>query len=207
MVHPYRRKNLAELAHKLNFSFTEEDEYGMLDQLQDFRLFKEGRRKQIKRILRRQDGLMEFDIAIFDYSYQKWAGSAKSNTVYQTVFFLQSAKLGLPELWMQPETITHKLGELLGFTDIDFVRYPKFSGQYRLTGDDEEYIRHHFTDEVLNYFTLNKGWHMEGLGFYLLFYRKGTLIPSAQIEDFYRKGQEVYGLLTDKDAQNRIFGT
>ncbi|MEM9526198.1 MAG: hypothetical protein AAGA31_06285, partial [Bacteroidota bacterium] len=68
-------------------------------------------------------------------------------------------------------------------------------------------IRHHFTDEVLNYFTLNKGWHMEGLGFYLLFYRKGTLIPSAQIEDFYRKGQEVYGLLTDKDAQNRIFGT
>lgn len=205
MVHPYRQRNLAALAHKLEFSFTEDDDYGMLSQLQDFRLFQEGRKKEVKRILRRQDGLMEFDIAIFDYSFQKWGGSASTSTVYQTVFFLQSAKLGLPEIWMQPETIAHKLGELLGFTDIDFVRFPKFSGQYRLTGGDEEYIRHHFTDEVLNYFTLNKGWSMEGVGFYLLFYRKGTLIPSAQIENFYRKGQEIYALLTDQDAQNRIF--
>jgi hypothetical protein len=47
---------------------------------------------------------------------------------------------------------------------------------------------------------------VEGLGFYLLFYRKGTLISSAQIEEFYKRGQEIYGLMTDKEAQNRIFG-
>jgi hypothetical protein len=198
---------MAALADKLEFQFHPEDDYGIEAQLQDFRLFSQGRSKSIDRIMRKQDGLMDFDIAIFDYSYQMWGSSAKDKRVHQTVFFLQSAKLGLPELWLQPETLVHKLGELVGFTDIDFVRFPKFSGNYRLTGGDEEYIRHHFTDEVLNYFTMNKGWSMEGLGFYLLFYRKGTLIPSAQIEQFYKRGQEVYKLMTDEEAQQEIFGT
>jgi hypothetical protein len=206
MIHPYRQRNLIALANKLNFTFHEEDDYGLLGQLEDFKLFREGRNRKVERILRRQDGLMEFDISIFDYTYKPWASSSSNSTQYQTVFFLQSANLGLPELQMKPETLAHKLGELIGMTDIDFVRYPKFSGQYRLTGEDAEYIRHHFTDEVLNYFTLNKGWSMEGLGFYLIFYRKGTLIPSAQIEEFYRRGLEVYKLMTDENAQNRIFG-
>lgn len=205
MVHPYRQRNLIALANKLNFAFHEEDSYGLLSQLGDFKLFQEGHSKEIKRIIRRQDGLMEFDISIFDYSYKKWGSSSSNAVQYQTVFFLQSAQLGLPELQLKPETLAHKIGELVGFTDIDFVRFPKFSGQYRLTGDDEEYIRHHFTDEVLNYFTINKGWSMEGLGFYLLFYRKGMLIPSAQIEEFYTRGLEIYRLMTDKDEQHRIF--
>ncbi len=197
---------MAALANKLDFTFHEEDDFGLLAQLQDFHLFSSGRDKKIERVMRRQDGLMEFDISIFDYSFQRGLGSRAENREFQTVFFLQSGQLGLPQLWLQPETLAHKLGELFGFKDIDFVRYPKFSGQYRLTGADEEYIRHHFTDEVLNYFTLNKGWSMEGLGFYLLFYRKGMLIPSAQIEAFYRRGQEIYQLMTDDDANKNIFG-
>ncbi|MCX8212535.1 MAG: hypothetical protein ACJA0J_002298 [Bdellovibrionota bacterium] len=200
MVHPYRERNMSALADKLGFQFYPEDDYGMEIQLQDFRLFSQGRSKSIDRIMRKQDGLMDLDVAIFDYSYQIWGSSGKDDRVHQTVFFLQSAKLGLPELWLQPETIVHKLGELVGFTDIDFVRFPKFSGNYRLTGGDEEYIRHHFNDEVLNYFTMNKGWSMEGIGFYLLFYRKGTLISSAQIEQFFKRGQEVYKMMTDEEA-------
>lgn len=208
MQDQYRHRDMTALARKLDFSFHETDDFGLLAQLQDFRLFKDGRDKKVERIMRRQDGLMEFDISIFDYSWRRWGGSGNADKrVYQTVFFLQSAQLGLPELWLKPETLKHKFGELLGFTDIDFVRFPRFSGQYRLTGGDEEYIRHHFTDEVLNYFTINKGWSMEGLGFYLLFYRRGTLIPTDQIEAFYRRGQEIYGLMSDGEAQNRIFGT
>lgn len=204
MVHPYRHRNLMALARKMDFSFHETDDYGLTTQLQDFRLFQEGRDKRIERIIRKQDGLMEFDISIFDYSFKTWSGSGSDNRVHQSVFFLQSAQLGLPELWMKPETITHKIGELLGWGDIDFVRFPKFSGQYRLTGGDEEYIRHHFNDEVLNFFTLNKGWSMEGLGFYLVFYRKGMLIPSAQIEEFYHRGQEVYRMLAEKKGSREL---
>jgi len=44
---------------------------------------------------------------------------------------------------------------------------------------------------------------MEGLGFYLLFYRKGMLIPSAQIEAFYQRGREVYRLLAGEGLGTR----
>lgn len=209
MVHPYRSRNMDELARKLGFSFNDDDDYGILAQLRDFKLFSEGRNRSIKRVMRKQHGLMEFDISIFDYRYTRWSGSKnnKSKQVYQTVFFMQSQQLSLPDLHLQPETIMHKIGELIGFKDIDFIRFPKFSGQYRLTGDDEEYIRHYFTDEVLNYFTINKGWTVEGLGFYLVIYRRGMLIPSAQIEEFYNKGQEVFALLADEEARKKVFGS
>lgn len=208
MIHPYRSRNLAELGRKLDFSFNEEDDFDLLTQLQDFQLFGKGRNRSIKRVLRHQHGLMDFDISIFDYQYTKWSerNTAKNKMTYQTVFFIQSQQLSLPEILLQPETFMYKIGEILGFKDIDFVRFPKFSGQYRLTGGDEEYIRHHFTDEVLNYFTINKGWTVEGLGFYLVIYRQGLLIPSAQIEEFYQQGQQVFGLLSDEEARNRLFG-
>ena len=202
MPYPYRSSNLSELAIKLGFSFHEEDDFGLTAQLRDFKLFTEGRNRKAQRILRHQHGMMEFDMAIFDYSYTKWSGSKnnKDKQVHQTVFFMQSAQLSLPELYMKPETLLHKVGELLGFKDIDFVRFPKFSGQYRLTGDDDVFIRHHFSDEVLNYFTINKGWTVEGLGFYLLAYRKGQLIPAAQIERFYLQGQEIFRMLRETDV-------
>ncbi len=198
MIHPYRSRNLVELGRRLGFSFSEVDDFGLLNQINEFKLFGEGSDRKIERVLRHQHGLMDFDIAIFDYSYARWSGAngEYDKRIHQTVFFIQSQQLGLPEMYLRPETLLHKIGELIGFHDIDFVRFPKFSGQYRLTGDDEEYIRHHFNEDVLNYFTINKGWTVEGLGFYLLVYRKGQLIPGAQIEELYRQGQEVFQLLT-----------
>lgn len=191
----YRRKQLRNLAYRLGFEFSEEDHWGLESHLTDFRLTSRGRRRRISNILRKQDGLMEYNLQIFDYRYLRWNGQ-NNRPVHQTVFYVESQRLGLPELWMQPETLAHKLGELLGFGDIDFVRFPKFSGQYRLTGEDEEFIRHHFTDDVLNYFTLNKGWSLEGIGYYLLVYKKGILLPPNEIEQLFVRGTEIYNLFS-----------
>jgi hypothetical protein len=100
---------------------------------------------------------------------------------------------------MQPESLLHKLGELFGFRDIDFVRYPKFSKQYRLTGEDEDFIRRNFREEVLHYFTLNKGWSLEGIGYYFILYKRGLLLPPEETESLYARGMEVYGLLSSED--------
>jgi hypothetical protein len=192
--HPYRSSHLRKIAYKLGLEYQQEDDYDLTTQLSDFRLFRKGSRKRVSNILRRQDGLMEFDIRIFDYRYLSWNGN-KMQQQTQTVFYLQSTQLGLPELWMQPETILHKIGELLGMGDIDFVRFPKFSGNYRLTGEDETFIRHHFSDEVLNYFTLEKGWSLEGVGYFMILYKKGRIMSPEAIEDFYQRGMKVFELL------------
>lgn len=194
----YRRRSLRALARRLDFAFHETDEKTNLSTpLQDFRLFQTGRNRTITNVLRQQQELMEHDLYVFDYAYQDWTGSQRRTPHHQTVFFVQSTRLVLPEVHLQPETLLHKLGELLGFSDIDFVRYPRFSGQYRLTGPDEVYIRHHFNDEVLNYFTLNKGWTLEGLGFYLAFYRKNLLLPTDQMEGFIARGRKIFELFAE----------
>lgn len=189
-----RSQSLQRIARQLDMEFQPADAYDLPASLADFKLFSRGGRKRATNILRRQDGLMEFDIRIFDYRYLKWAGKSVKRHE-QTVFYLNSSQLVLPELWLQPETILHKIGELFGRGDIDFVRYPKFSGQYRLTGDDEVFIRHHFTDEVLNYFTLEKGWSLEGVGYFLILYKKDRVLSSQEIVDFYKKGMEVFRML------------
>ncbi len=188
-----RRRQLERLADHLHLEYHEEDLWNLLPQLRDFRLFQKGRRGRIRHLLRRQEGLMEYDLRIFDYRYIVFNG--KSNRpVEQTVFFLQSRKLGLPQCWMRPETFFHKVGELMGYDDIDFEEHPQFSGQYRLTGDDEEYIRYQFTKEVLHFFTVEKGWTLEGLGFYMLLYKKGQILRPSEIREMYEKGIQVYKL-------------
>ncbi|CAH1001785.1 hypothetical protein LEM8419_02692 [Neolewinella maritima] len=189
----YRENSLRNLAAARGYQFTTGDEMGLHAKLRDFRLTAQGGSRTITNVLRKQHGLLEHDVALFDYSYYDYG---TRHTSRQTVLFLESQQLGLPVLRLQPETILHKLGELLGMHDIDFVRFPKFSGQYRLTGDDEDYIRHHFTEDVLNYFTLNKGWSLEGIGYYLILYKRGVLLPPEQLDPLYRRGMDIYRLFS-----------
>ncbi|MCP9236087.1 hypothetical protein [Lewinella sp. JB7] len=189
----YRQQSLRELAARRAYEYCATDERGLHRQLEDFRLANRGRKQAITNVLRIQQGLLDHDVHIFDYSYQEYA---HQHTIYQTVLFLQSPRLVLPELRLQPETLLHKLGELFGVHDIDFIRYPKFSKQYRLTGEDEDFIRHHFDDDVLNYFTLHKGWSLEGIGYYMILYKQGILLPPEEIESLYRRGLDVSNLFT-----------
>ena len=203
-MNDYRRQAIRNLARRIDMEYSEDDSPGLMTHLQDFRLFGSGRNRCITNVLRRQEELMEYDLFIFDYEYDDWLHGKHNKRHHQTVFFIRSSRLSLPEMTMRPETLLHKIGDLVGFEDIDFVRFPKFSGQYRLTGTDEEYIRHHFNDEVLNYFTVNKGWTVEALGFYLLLYRKDLLLPVDQIAKFYWRGREVYELLAPpRPPQNK----
>ena len=196
---PYREKELRNLAVRRDYTYGETDEHGLSQRLREFRLNSRGHSRTVTNVLRRQHGMLEYDSSVFDFSYREW-GDEASKATHQTVFFLESQQLVLPELRMQPETVVHKLGELFGFGDIDFVRFPKFSSQYRLTGEDEVFIRHHFTDEVLSFFTLNKGWSLEAIGYYVILYKKGFLLPPDQIDALFRKGMRVYELFREQPS-------
>ncbi|NJO86709.1 MAG: hypothetical protein HC821_01130 [Lewinella sp.] len=143
--------------------------------------------------------MMIYDLRIFEFHYLRWAGKSVRKH-QQTVLLVQSSQLALPQLWMQPETIIHKIGELLGFNDIDFSGHPKFSGQYHLSGQDEDFIRHHFSDDLLYFFKNERGWSMEGLGYYLLLYRKDVLLNPSQTEKLYHQGLEVFRLLAKQNG-------
>lgn len=192
-----RGDTFRQVAYKLDMEYSPTDNWGVVHQLQDFRLFRQGFKGKVRHLLSQQSDMMESKVHIFDYHFLKWAGK-HTRRIEQTVFFLESQNLALSDFYMEPERFFHKVGELLGLTkDIDFEGHIDFSYNYRLTGDDENYIRHNFKEEVLRFFAIEKGWTMEGTGFYLVLYKKNKLLKGKQIQDFYNKGMHIYQQLSD----------
>lgn len=194
-----RQEELKKVAAQLELDYSATDEWGVKAQLQDFRLFRRGYRGRLSHLMYYEDDLLEMRVHVFDYHYTKFTGKS-SRRVHQTVFFLESRKLSLAEFYMRPEYFFHRIGEMLGVTDdIDFEQHLDFSNNYRLTGTDEDFIRHNFNRDVLRFFAIEKGWSLEGLGFYLLFYKHGKLLSDRQIKALYGKGMEVYqGLIKNQ---------
>ena len=194
MAYNRRSHSLEQVAYKLGLSWVGDDTDRTLPFLRDFQLLR-GHSKKIKHLMEERDGLLETDIRIFDYQHVISAGNShkKEN---QTVFFVQSQNLGLPELYLRPEHFLHKVGEYLNLTrDIDFEAHPDFSRQYRLTGKDEDFIRASFNEHVLHFFTFNKKWSFEGVNYYFILYRRNKLIPPGEIERFYQMGKHLMHML------------
>ena len=186
---------MEQAAFEMGMEFREKDEWGLINLLKAFKLFREGHSGRITNMMKRVDGMLEMDCRIFDYRYVRGYGKYR-RVRKQTVFFMHSKELGLPEFFMKPETFFHKVGEWLGMEDIDFVEFPEFSDQYRLKGDNEDFIRHTMNEKVLHFFTVEKDWNLEGVNYYLIFYRKSHLMPPGRIRLFYHKGLEIVKLLS-----------
>jgi hypothetical protein len=192
-----RLQEMEFVATKLNSSFRLKDDFGLRNMLMDFKLFRTGGSKGITNIIWNKSEELEW--YVFDYKYVISTGNS-ARRISQTVFFMDSKKLGLPEFSMKPENLLHRIGTWLGWDDIDFMEYPKFSDQYFLKGENESFIRKSFDEGVLKLFSIEKGWWMEGLGYYLILYKKNKKLKTYQIVDFHKKMLYLYDLFkNDKD--------
>ncbi len=190
----HRAGGLDKVAYELGMKFSPKDEWGLINYLGDFKLFRRGFGKRISNIMHRQDNMLNLNVNIFDYRYTISTG--KSARVFkQTVFFVQSRSLGLPHFFMRPENLFHRIGELLGMQDIDFEEFPTFSQNYLLRGDDEDYIRASVNEPFLRFFSLEKNWYLEGVNYYLIFYRRNRRLEPEKIKEFYQKGMKIYEML------------
>lgn len=189
-----RSKQIEYLADKLDMQFHPTDEWGMLNLMKDFRLCKRGGRKRITNMMTQVDAMLDNKISIFDYSYRVSTGKS-AKTHKQTVLFIQSKQLGLPEFYMKPENFLHKIGAWLGYDDINFEEYPEFSKNYYLKGDDEEYIRYTLNTDFLKYFTIERDWSLEGINYYMAFYKRKKILTPHQIKELHYRGMKVFEML------------
>lgn len=189
--------NRAQAIHhhgaKLNMQYSAQDEFGLIKLLKDFKLFKRGRRKKISHILSNRSDF-EKQKFIFDYEYVR--GKNNSRKYYrQTVLFLNSKHLGLPQFSMAPEQLWHKLANWLKIkSDIDFVNHNEFSENYFLEGEDEDIIRYIFNEDVLHFFSLHKNWHLEGLNYFLILYSHNERFHPDILPGFYKMGMKLHDL-------------
>lgn len=193
----YRRSEMRQLSSRLNMEYTEKDEWGLLNLLSDFRLFRRGYGKRITNVLSVRDSMLNSHFRIFDYKFVIGGGNS-TRRISQTVFFVDSKELGLPVFSMKPENFFHKIGEKLGLHhDIDFVEYPTFSSQYLLKGEDEGLIRSTMSDDMLQFFTLEKYWSLEGMNYFFIFYKWNKILPVNEVQEMHKKGVEVFEMLKD----------
>ncbi len=188
---------LRRMSGQLGMSYEAEEEYGMINLLKDFGLFRKGFRKKIHNLLHLRNEDLELDYNLFDYQYTIKAGNAVI-TRHQSVFFIQSKRFAVPEFQMRPEHFFHRIGTYLGMQDIDFVDHPVFSKKYLLQGPDEEMIRYKLDPKFRDYFSENEGWTVEGINYFLIFYRDRRLIAPAAFPHYYRKGMHIAQLLLEE---------
>lgn len=191
----YRSGQMKDVAKQLALSYERNDDFGLINFLKDFKLFNRGRQKEILNIIGEKSDLFEVDYRVFDYKYVIMAGK-HSKTFRQTVFFVQSKHLGLPQFYMHPERFFDKAGTYLGIDDIDFEAFPKFSDQYWLKGEEEGLIRNAMSNKILHFFTVEKEWSLEAINYFLIFYKKNELIPSENVASFYEKGKHIVDMFS-----------
>lgn len=192
-----RPEALQRMAAEWGMTYQPKDEWGLQRQLADFRLFRRGGSRRITNLLQSRDEMLETSFHLFDYRFTVSTG--KSSKVFnQSVFFVESKRLGLPQFTMKPENFLHVIGDMLGFKDIDFEAYPKFSKNYYLKGEHEELIRSTLPHRFLRFFSQEREWHLEAVNYYLVFYRIDHLARPRELKTFFDKGKEIYKMLRDQ---------
>jgi hypothetical protein len=187
-----RSEALGQLAQTMNFVFSPKGDGKLLESFNGFNVFSRGRVRKISNIL--SGKVNDISVRVFDYQYTTGGGDS-SHTWRQTVLVLESEKLRLPDFVLRPEGLLDKIGVVLGYQDIDFDLYPKFSRQYFLRGKDQESVKAFFTDSLIQYYEQHAGLSTEGRGSRFICYYGGKVIQSDRIQEFMQQGYELFNML------------
>jgi len=168
----------------IGFSFDAEGDLDQLRALGDLPLYTHGHSRRLKNVMSGRAGADE--TRIFDYQYTT-GGGKESHTWRQTVVLYPGGGSGLPDFVLAPENIFHKLGQLLGYKDVDFDSSPGFSSRYLLRGPDEAAIRAAFTTDTRAFFEQAHGWTVEVQGGNVGIYRAGKRVKPDELGAFLQE--------------------
>ncbi|MCP4546989.1 MAG: hypothetical protein GY835_11040 [bacterium] len=191
-----RREALIAIANRLDLKFESKDLNKTHKRYEHLHLFKQGHGKRMSSIM--TGTAQGINIAIFDYRYTV-GGGQHSHTYNQTVIHLHSDQLSLPGFAMRPENVFHKIGQKMGYQDINFDNAPEFSKRYLLRGENENRIRMIFKTPVIKHFEGQDKCCVEGSGTDLFYYRSNKRVKPELISDFMKEGFQVYGLFIKND--------
>lgn len=191
-----RTASMRQFAYELGMQFDAKPAFTDLKMLKAFELFKHGTSQKITNHCSVTDDYLEYKHQLFDFEYTVQAGNSTAQ-FNQTVLFILGQRLELPIFRLRPETWLDRIGRYFGWEDIDFEHHPEFSHQYFLRGEDEILVRHLFDERTLHYFTLHDGWHLEGIGFFMILYKKSKLLTIPEVKQLYQVGMELFNIFKE----------
>lgn len=168
-----RRKDLEELAASMGLSFSAEGPDESSLSRSGLEIFSAGHSRKASNLVRTQSGAGQ--VSFFDYHYV--TGGGKHSQAHNfTLALIECSRVRIPCFDLKPEGLLYKIGEMMGFKDIDLPAFPIFSDKYRLTGSDEAAVHMFFTPQRAAWFERNPGLRVQGApGHIILFKREGRL--------------------------------
>ncbi len=190
-----RLEAMQQAATALGMSFQAEGDLDQLRALGDLPLYGHGHSKKATNVLEGRAG--DEQVRLFDYQYTT-GGGKDSHTWHQTVAVYSGAAHGLPDFVLSPENILHKVGQLLGYQDIDFDSSPAFSNRYLLRGPDEDAIRAAFSIETRSFFEQQPGWTAEVRDGTVAVYRSGKPVKPEDLAAYVEETRAVLRALRQR---------
>lgn len=176
-----RARDLGELAASMGLKFSPEGPG--LDILENtgLEIFRLGRSRKAANSVQVQSRAGA--VNIFDYRFTTGGGKSSSTHAF-TLALLDCPGCSIPVFELKPESLIYKIGEAIGFKDIDFPAFPVFSDKYRLTGPDEHSVHMFFTPQRAAWFERNLGLRVQGAPGHLVVFKREGQLPVNSWPDF-----------------------
>lgn len=137
-----RIKKLKQICLEKGFDFNNNFSFSHLEE-KNFKIFNIGSYKKIHNVL------INKEEKILDYSYLISTGKSTTR-VYHTIYFTKLKNA--PDFYLSSENIFHKIGQMFGYQDIDFIDSPKFSKKYLLRGKNTLDVKKYFDFKKRQFF-------------------------------------------------------
>jgi hypothetical protein len=147
-----RREALQAIAMQLGFSFSPDKDHACAQQYGFLNHMDDGSDRYAFNIMQgtAADGS---SCSIFDYHYETYSTDSKGRRTthhhYYSIFTLILPQ-SFPELEIKPEGLFSKLGQALGFDDIDFESM-EFSKRYQVKSDDKKFAYDFCNARMIDY--------------------------------------------------------
>ncbi len=188
-----RREAFGLIAARIGFSYTSESRPEIITTLGSLKIFNIGHARKAYNVL--SGTWKNISCLVFDYRYTTGHGK-HSHTHTQSVVCVKLSNLLLPEFYLGPENFFHRIGEILGFKDIDFSNNPSFSEKYILKGENEDVIRSFFNDSRLLFFAKRQGgFVLEADADKLIYYVPNRAIKPEEVPIFLDEAAEIVSVL------------
>ncbi|UIE37053.1 DUF3592 domain-containing protein [Leptodesmis sichuanensis] len=188
-----RTEALRQAASTLALTFLEQDKTLFQEAFFQLPLFQRGSSREVSNVLRKRS--VKGETILFDYEFEEGSGD-RSNRYQQTVAACHVPNRNLPQFSLRPEYGFDKIGEFFGQQDIDFESSPEFSKSYRLQGELEPAIREAFNFKVLQFFSQNPHWWLEGRGEWLIIYQSQRQVKPKDLSIFLQQATQISDLFS-----------
>ncbi|MDD2805185.1 MAG: hypothetical protein PHV33_06490 [Elusimicrobiales bacterium] len=181
-----RRKDLEELAASMGLEFLPGGPGQYELEATGLELFRLGRGRKASNLIKVRAGADY--LSVFDYRYTT-GGGKHSQTHTFTLALIGGLRSQVPQFELKPENFLYKIGEAIGFKDIDLPAFPEFSDKYRLTGPDEAAVHLFFTPRRAAWFEANQGLWVQGAPRHVVFFKREGHLPVSAWQPFMEEAK------------------